>query len=157
LNNIVSSNPYAFFKDLTPASQEKYKKLLVKFILFMMSPFARKCFQDQVLIEAVDEYVQLWRCSPPAETLSQDDPIVLALQDLLMICVDSGTASDFEPRSKIPMYLFLMHKSIQGDGTYVSTDSITQSIAKLQYITRGVLLIQGHLNYEYVSFGLQAN
>jgi hypothetical protein len=72
-----------------------------------------------------------------------DDPILEHLQDLLFTCVATSTPDDLSHRSYIPMYRFLVHKAIRDDGTYASTDSITQTIAQLQYITRAVILIEG--------------
>ena len=47
------------------------------------------------------------------------------------------------------MYRFLVHKAIKDEGSYASTDSMTQTIARLQYITRGCVLIEGHRLHRY--------
>jgi hypothetical protein len=93
----------------------------------------------------------MWRSEPPSDAaIELDDPILEQLQDLLIECVSYKTENDLETRNSIPMYRFVIHMSIKPEKIYASKDSMTQTIAMMQYITRGVLLMEGHRVHRYV-------
>ena len=146
---LIREYQFHSFKDLTASSITKYKGLLVEFVLYLIAPDSHQYLPCDIR-DLVEDYIYHYTAEAPSDApLDSDDPILDKLHELLFECISFGTDADFDPLTNIPMYRFLVHHVIDKDGVYSSLETMTQTIAKLQYITRGVLLIEARKSWRY--------